>query len=317
MKAFAWIEPEDLRAAVAAGAQPGALFKAGGVDVQDRLKEHIDEPRQLVNLRRLKELDFLREENGGLSIGPLVTLGRLAGDPAVRKIAPALAQAAEAAATPQVRNLATLAGNLAQRPRCWYFRREEFRCRRKGGEECFALDGQNEMHAVFDNRTCAIVHPSATATALCAIGARLRLRGPKGERTIAIEDFFVRPEKDVTRENVLGPGELIVEVQVDPAPRSAYVKLMEKQSFDWPLAEAAVALGDRGARVWMGAAAPVPWRAAGAEKMLATEKLDPALAQAAADAAVQGATPLGQNGYKVQLLAVAVRRAVLAAGGLT
>ena len=317
MKAFAWIEPEDLRSAVAAGAQPGALYKAGGVDVQDRLKEHIDEPRQLVNLRRLKELDFLREEGGGLRIGPLVTLARLAEDPAVRKAAPALAQAAEAAATPQVRNLATLGGNLAQRPRCWYFRKEEFRCRRKGGEECFAIDGQNEMHAVFDNQTCAIVHPSATATALCAAGARLRLRGPKGERTVAIEDFFVRPEKDVTRENVLGPGELIVEVQVDPAPRSAYVKLMEKQSFDWPLAEAAVALTDRGARVWMGAAAPVPWRAAGAEKMLATQRLDPALAEAAGNAAVEGATPLGQNGYKVPLLAVAVRRAILAAGGLT
>jgi len=317
MKAFAWVEPEDLRSAVAAGAQPGALYKAGGVDVQDRLKEHIDEPRQLVNLRRLKELDFLREESGGLRIGPLVTLARLAEDPAVRKAAPALAQAAEAAATPQVRNLATLGGNLAQRPRCWYFRKEEFHCRRKGGEECFAIDGQNEMHAVFDNQTCAIVHPSATATALCAAGARLRLRGPKGERTVAIEDFFVRPEKDVTRENVLGPGELIVEVQVEPAPRSAYVKLMEKQSFDWPLAEAAVALTDRGARVWMGAAAPVPWRAAGAEKMLATQRLDPALAEAAGNAAVEGATPLGQNGYKVPLLAVAVRRAILAAGGLT
>jgi xanthine dehydrogenase YagS FAD-binding subunit len=317
MKAFAWVEPADLRGAVAAGAQPGALYKAGGVDVQDRLKEHIDEPRQLVNLRRLKELDFLREENGGLRIGPLVTLARLAVDPAVRKTAPALAQAAEGAATPQVRNLATLGGNLAQRPRCWYFRREEFRCKRKGGEECFAIDGQNEMHAVFDNQTCAIVHPSATATALCAIGARLRLRGPKGERTIAIEDFFVRPEKDVTRETVLGTGELIVEIQVDPAPRSAYVKLMEKQSFDWPLAEAAVSLADRGARVWMGAAAPVPWRASAAEKMLATRTLDAALAEAAASAAVEGATPLRHNAYKVPLLAVAVRRALLAAGGLT
>ena len=314
MKSFTWIEPEDLAAAMSAGAQEGALFKAGGVDVGDRLKEHLDEPAALVNIRRLRELDFVRSESGMLKVGPLVTLATLASDARIRQQAPALADAAAAAATPQIRNAATLGGNLAQRPRCWYFRREDFRCRRKGGSECFAIDGQNEMHAVFDNDLCAIVHPSATGTALTALGASLLLKGPFAERAVAIEDFFVRPEVDVTRENVLRPGELIVEVRIPAGRRSGYVKLMEKQSFDWPLAEAAVALGDD-PRVVLGAAAPIPWRARTAEALIRGKRVDGALAAQAAEAAVQGVKPLLHNGYKVPLLQAAVRRALLAAGG--
>ena len=316
MKAFTWIEPDDLASAISAGAQQGALFKAGGIDVGDRLKEHIDEPTALVNIRRLRNLDFLRVEGSTLRLGPLVTLATLASDARIRKQAPALADAAEAAATPQIRNAATLGGNLAQRPRCWYFRKEDFHCRRKGGTECFALDGQNEMHAVFDNDLCAIVHPSATATALTALGASLLLKGPGGERTLGMEDFFVRPETDVTRENVLRPGELIVEVRVPSGRASGYVKLMEKQSFDWPLAEAAVTVGDE-PRVVLGAAAPVPWRAKAAEALIRGKRVDEALAAEAADAALRDAKPLQHNAYKVPLLQAAVRRALLAAGGLS
>jgi xanthine dehydrogenase YagS FAD-binding subunit len=314
MKAFSWIEPEDLAGAISAGAQQGALFKAAGVDVADRLKEHLDEPVALVNIRRLRDLDFVRVEAGALRLGPLLTLASISSEARVRQHALALADAAAAAATPQIRAVATLGGNLAQRPRCWYFRKEDFRCRRKGGNECFAIDGQNEMHAVFDNDLCAIVHPSATATALTALGASLILKGPSGERTVAIDDFFVRPGADVTRENVLGPGELIVEVRVPSGRRSGYVKLMEKQSFDWPLAEAAVALGDD-PRVVLGAAAPVPWRAREAEAMIRGKRVDGTLAAAAAQAAVRGATPLQHNGYKLPLLEAAVKRALLAAGG--
>lgn len=314
MKAFSWIEPEDLAGAISAGAQQGALFKAAGVDVADRLKEHLEEPTALVNIRRLRDLDFVRVEGGALRLGPLLTLASLSSDARIRKDAAALADAAAAAATPQIRNVATLGGNLAQRPRCWYFRKEDFRCRRKGGNECFAIDGQNEMHAVFDNDLCAIVHPSATGTALTALGASLVLKGPSGERIVSLDDFFVRPGADVTRENVLRPGELIVEVRVPAGRRSGYVKLMEKQSFDWPLAEAAVALGDD-PRVVLGAAAPVPWRAKEAEAMVRGKRVDETLAAAAARAAVQGATPLQHNGYKLPLLEVAVKRALLAAGG--
>ena len=312
MKSFAWIEPEDLSGAIAAGAAKGALFKAGGVDVADRLKEHIDEPSMLVNLRRLKELDFVKLEGGTLRLGALVTLARLADDETVRKAAPALSQAALAAATPQIRNAATLGGNLAQRPRCWYFRKEDFKCRKKGGEKCFAIDGRNEEHAVFDNDVCAIVHPSATGTALTALGATLLVRGPRGERSVGIDDFFVSPRADVTRENVLGPGELITEIRVPAGRRSGYVKLMQKQSFDWPLAEAAAAI-DGEPRVVLGAAAPTPWRAKAAEAMIRGRRIDEGLAAEAARAAVQGARPLAQNGYKLALLEAAVRRALMGA----
>ena len=316
MKSFAWIEPEDLQSAIAAGAQPGALFKAGGVDVADRMKEHLDEPSTLVNLRRIKDLDFVTLEGGTLRLGPLVTLARLATDAQVQKEARILAEAASAAATPQIRNAATLGGNLAQRPRCWYFRKEEFHCKRKGGTTCFALDGQNEMHAVFDNDLCAIVHPSGTATALSALSASLVLKGPAGERSVPIDAFFVKPETDVQRENVLRAGELIVEVRVPAGRKAGYVKLMEKQSFDWPLAEAAVALGDD-PRVVLGAAAPVPWRSRAAEALLKGRAVDEKLAAAVARAAVEGARPLHHNGYKVPLLEAAVRRAALAAGALS
>jgi len=181
----------------------------------------------------------------------------------------------------------SLGGNLAQRPRCPYFRSELFHCRKKGGTECFAIPGENQEHAVFGNGLCAIVHPSGAATALVALGASLKLKGPRGERTLPIEQFFVRPEHDVTRENVLQPGELIVEVRVPAGRRGGYVKLMQKQTFDWPLADAAVVLDLDGgtireARVVLGAAAPVPWRASAVEKALVGKKLDESSARAAA-----------------------------------
>ena len=321
MNSFTWIEPTDVASAIAAGAQHGALFKAGGVDVTDLMKEHVAQPTTLVNLRRVAELDFLREEQGTLAIGPLVTLARLGDDPRVVKGAAALAQAARAAATPQIRNLATLGGNLAQRPRCPYFRSELFHCRRKGGSECFAIQGENQDHAVFDNDRCAIVHPSGTATALVALRASLKLKGPRGDRTLPIEQFFVRPEQDVTRENVLSPGELIVEVRVPTGRRSDYVKLMQKQSFDWPVADAAVSFDlDSGSvrdpRVVLGAAAPIPWRATGAERALAGAKLTDATVRAAARLATQGATPLDKNKHKIPALQAAVLRSLRAAGGL-
>jgi xanthine dehydrogenase YagS FAD-binding subunit len=138
----------------------GAVFKAGGVDLLDLMKERIAEPTRIVNLRNIKDLDYVREEGGELRLGPLVTLAALAEHDVVRKNYTALADAAGHAATPQIRNMATLGGNLLQRPRCWYFRSEQFPCRKKGGEKCYAQEGENQYHAIFNNGLCAIVHPS-------------------------------------------------------------------------------------------------------------------------------------------------------------
>ncbi|HZQ95629.1 MAG TPA: xanthine dehydrogenase family protein subunit M [Candidatus Sulfotelmatobacter sp.] len=299
-----------------------ALVKAGGVDLMDRLKEGLDAPSRLVNIRTIAGLDDVKEESGWLRIGPMVTLAAIAEHPLIRKRYTVLADAALNAATPQIRNMATVGGNLLQRPRCWYFRNEQFHCRRKGGEECFAQDGENEYHAIFDNEICAVVHPSAAACALTALGAKVGVKGKKGAREISLDELFVRPETDVTREHVLQPGELLTEIRV-PAPsdatRSAYTKVGQKESFDWPLSEVAVVLETRGgavskAAIVLGAAAPVPWRASAAEKALTGKPLNEQSAREAATAAMQGATPLSQNAYKIPMFEAVVRRTILAAG---
>jgi xanthine dehydrogenase YagS FAD-binding subunit len=299
-----------------------ALVKAGGIDLMDRMKEGLDRPSRLVNIRTIAGLDYIKEESGWLHMGPMVTLATLAEHPAIRRRYTVLADAALKAATPQIRNAATVGGNLLQRPRCWYFRSDQFHCLRKGGDRCFAQDGENEYHAIFDNEICAIVHPSATASALTALDAKVEVKGKNGTREIALDDLFIRPEKDVTREHVLGPGELLTEIRVPmltEATRSAYTKVGQKESFDWPLAEVAVVLERRGgmvskASIVLGAAAPVPWRATAAEKTLTGRLLNDQSAREAATAAVQGARPLSQNAYKVPIFEAVVRRTILAAG---
>jgi xanthine dehydrogenase YagS FAD-binding subunit len=299
-----------------------AIPKAGGVDLMDRLKEGLDAPSRLVNIRTIPGLDYIKEESGWLRIGPMVTLATIAEHPVIHKRYIALADAALNAATPQIRNMATIGGNLLQRPRCWYFRSDQFHCLRKGGDRCFAQDGENEYHAIFDNEVCAVVHPSAAACALTALGAKVEVKGKNGTREIALDDLFVRPETDITREHVLNPGELLTEIRV-PAPsdatRSAYTKVGQKESFDWPLAEVAVVLEPRGgvvskASIVLGAVAPVPWRATAAEKALAGKPLTEQTAREAATAAMQGATPFPQNTYKIPMFEAVVRRTILAAG---
>ena len=323
MNAFEWTDARTVEEALAALVD-GAAVKAGGVDLLDRMKEGLDRPRRLVNIRYVKNLNWIADdETKGLRVGPLVTLAELALDENVRTRYAALASAAGWAATPQIRNMATTGGNLLQRPRCWYFRSEDFHCRKKGGETCFAQEGENQYHAIFGNTTCAIVHPSAAAVALVALGGRVELTSAKGKREVALESFFVTPDEDVSRENRIAPGELITEIRV-PAPaagaRSAYWKQTEKDSFDWPIAEVAVSLEMDGqtcrrASVVLGAAAPVPYRARGAEAALAGKTVDEATARAAARAAMEGARPLSQNGYKVPVFETVVRRTILLAAG--
>ncbi|MGB8509913.1 MAG: FAD binding domain-containing protein [Pyrinomonadaceae bacterium] len=321
MNNFEWMEAKTVADAVA-GMGGTSVAKAGGLDLLDRMKEGISAPARLVNIRNVAGLELIREEaKTGLHVGPLVTLAQLDADALVRSRYTALAEAAGHAATPQIRNVATLGGNLLQRPRCWYFRSEDFHCLKKGGETCFAQEGENQYHAIFDNRLCAIVHPSATATALVALGARLELTGTAGKREVALEEFFVTPEQDVRRESSIGDRELITSVRVPPlasGARSAYLKQGEKESFDWPLADVAVVLEIKDGRcarasVVLGAAAPVPLRARGAEDALTGKAVNEETARVAAKAAVRGATPLSQNGYKVPVFEAIVRRAILSA----
>jgi xanthine dehydrogenase YagS FAD-binding subunit len=323
MNRFVWSEATTVQDALAQSGE-GVLFKAGGVDLVDRLKEGLDTPKQLVNIRNIAALSKIASDGTSLRIGPLVTLAALDADANVRRRFTALADAAGHAATPQIRNMATVGGNLLQRPRCWYFRNQTFHCLKKGGDHCYAQNGENEYHAVFDNSVCAIVHPSATASALIALDASVELTSAKGRREVRLEEFFVAPEQDVSRENSLRPGELLTEIRV-PMPgnntRSAYMKLGEKESFDWPLAEVAVALEQQAgkvskARIILGAAAPVPRRAKEAEALLTGNVVSEENARAAARAAMAEATPLENNAYKVPIFEAVIRRTILAAAGV-
>lgn len=318
MKPFILLRPATLSEAAREAARPGSEVKAGGVDLLDRMKEGFDSPQRVVSIAHVPGLDSI-SAGPPAKIGALATLARIASSPDIKRLYPALAAAAEGAATPQIRNMATLGGNLCQRPRCWYYRLAEFDCRKKGGPTCYAQDGENRFHAIFDSDLfCCCIHASATAVALLAYGAKLNTVSPRGRRTIVLDDFFVRPTEDARRENVLTPGEIIETVMI-PAPppgaRSVYKKLKEKESFDWPLVEACVNLTVSGgtvreARVILGSVAPTPRRATEAEAVLRGAPARPETASKAAAAAVANAKPLAQNAYKVRLARVTLERAL-------
>lgn len=320
MKNFEWVQPETVADAVTALGHPGAMALAGGVDLLDRLKERLESPSRLVSLRKLPGLDAIKVDANGATIGANVTLARLAADPELRRSHPLIGDAASHAATPQLRAMATIGGNLAQRPRCWYFRSEDFVCRKKGGTECFAATGDNSMHAIFENSLCASTHPSTVVTALLALGARVSIAG-KRAREVELASFFVKPEADVRREVDLVPGELITGLTV-PAQaanlKTAYTKQVAKQSFDWPLVDVAVALTMDGktcrqATIVLGAVAPTPRRATEAEHVLAGATVDVIAAGKAARAAIARATPLSANDHKVQILEAVLARTILTA----
>jgi xanthine dehydrogenase YagS FAD-binding subunit len=342
MERFDWLEARIVSdAAIAAtatvadamlsrpGEQPSdqaAVVKAGGIDLIDLMKEGLLTPRRLVNLRNVADLGVITEGQGGtLRIGALATLAQIAGHPVVRARYVALADAAGRSASPQIRQVATLGGNLLQRPRCWYFRSAQHHCARKGGEACFAFGGENQHHAIFDQHGCAIVHPSTAATALVALGAKIEIANPQGnKREVRLEDFFLPPDIDLHRENDLKPGEIVTAITLPPLTptvRSVHLKQGERDSFDWPVADVAVVLEltpDRNCRfasIVLGAAAPVPHRAKAAEAALLGRVVDETAARAAASAALAGATPLTKNEYKLPIFETLVRRAVLAAAG--
>ena len=307
----------------AANGRETSVVKAGGIDLLDLLKENLLAPTKVVSLRDVAGLTIIAEQAGGLRIGSMVTLASAAVHPLVRQRYPALADALQNSASPQIRNVGTLAGNLLQRPRCWYFRAAEYHCLRKGGGHCFAISGENQYHAIFDNQPCAIVHPSTAATVLVALGATLELTNSEGvSRNVLLENFFVLPDRDLQRENDLKPHEILTAILLPVLPaslRMAHLKQGEKDSFDWPLADVAVALdlnrdgSCRGAAIILGAAAPVPHRAKLAENILIGRRVDDAKAREAAHAALDGATPLTKNAYKLPLFETLVRRTILKA----
>jgi xanthine dehydrogenase YagS FAD-binding subunit len=325
LKAFAYVNPSTEKEAVAALKVDGiALPIAGGQDLLARMKDYIDEPDRLVNVKGL-DATVTATPDGGLKIGSAVKIIDLFEHAQVAKLFPAINAAAIEVGTPQIRNQATVGGNINQRPRCWYFRNEEFVCYKKGGSRCFAVNGENQYHAIFgDDGPSHIVHPSSLAVPFVAYGARFRVLGPGGEREIPAADFFTMPTlQNVLKENVLGDEDILTHV-ILPAPgnvRSGHYEVRYKQSHDWPLAFTTVVLAMNGntirsSRVVLGAVAPIPWRSKAAEDALAGKSLNEQTAAAAGEAAVSDAKPMSGNAYKVQIAKTAVKRAVMNAAGL-
>ncbi len=324
MQAFALIRPQTLAAArTRVQEDPGTrVLRAGGVDLLDRMKEGLDSPAELIELSSLQgqigqRLRALESTGGGFELGALVTLAQLAEHAPLDAGHAALREAASSAATPGIRNIATLGGNLLQRPRCWYYRDAALVCLKKGGSACFAVTGENKYHAILGGGPSFIVHPSTLASALLALDASVDIAGDS-ERTIPLADLFVTPKTDPKREHNLAPGEILVRVKL-PAPtgerRSAYAVVKEKQSHDWPLAEAVVALSlaagvMKSVRVVLGHVAPIPWRSPEAEAVLEGQKPDPTLFIKAAAAALATARPLKHNAYKIPLAQGLIREAL-------
>jgi xanthine dehydrogenase YagS FAD-binding subunit len=326
LKAFAYVNPANEKEAVAALKTDGiAVPIGGGQDLLARMKDYIDSPDRLVNVKTL-DATITSTPDGGMKIGSAVKIIDLYEHAQVATLYPAINAAAIEIGTPQIRNQGTVGGNVNQRPRCWYYRNEEFVCFKKGGSRCFAVNGENQYHAIFGNEGPShIVHPSSLAVPFVAYGARFRVLGPKGEREIGAADYFTLPTlQNVLKENVLDDEDILTHV-ILPAPgnvKHGHYEVRYKASHDWPLAFATVVLTMNGqnnigsARVVLGAVAPIPWRSKAAEAALAGNPLNEQTAAAAGEAAVAEAKPMSGNGYKVQIAKTAVKRAVLRAAGI-
>jgi xanthine dehydrogenase YagS FAD-binding subunit len=324
MKTFANKNPQTLEQAVTIlqqarkdGQTPAVA--GGGSDLLGMVKEFLVKPDVLVNLKTIKGMDQVKPAASGVDIGGLITLDTLGKHPFIRSQFTVLAEAAETVATPQIRNVGTLAGNVCQRPWCWYFR-NGFPCLKNGGDTCFSIVGDNRFHAIFGGGPSYIVHPSDTAPALVALDAKFRILGPSGERVVPAAEFFVLPQTDATKENVLAADEVLAEVQLPPAHpgrRSTYNKVLDREAWTHAVVSAAVVLDMENeicqrARVVLGGVAPIPWRLLNVERLLTGQRITPELSAKAGDAAIVGAQKLSKNAYKLPMTKALVRRTVLA-----
>jgi len=303
-----------------------AWVLAGGLDSMDWLKDRLKKPKAVVDLTQIKELHGIRETNGGLEIGAMTTITEVVRHPVVREKYSLLMQAAELVASPQIRNQGTIGGNVSQDTRCWYYR-GGWNCYRAGGNICYAdtPTAVNREHAIFDADRCVAVNPSDTAPALVALDAQMVIRGPKGERVVNAEDYWVGPGIDITRMNVLAPNELLTAIRIPATMAGAqfyFEKVRDRQVWDFPLVNVASAIKTNGdnigeARLVVNAVSATPKRLKNVEAAIVGKPRNEDTAKMAGDMAVQGAQTLRHNGYKVPLMRNLVKRAIRGAGTWT
>jgi len=321
MKNFEYLQPKTIEEA---SQQLGndwstSLPFAGGADLLGLVKDRVESPEKLVNLKSLQGMGNIEYTPGkGLRLGALVKISQIAADARIKAKYPVLAQAALEVGSPQLRNVGTLGGNLCQRPRCWYFR-GDFHCLRKGGDMCYAVDGENKYHCIVGGGPCFIVHPSDTAVALLALNAKVTMAAGKKTRQIPLKDFFVLPEVDVTRENVLKPGEIVTEVTVPdlpPGSKSAYLKFTERDVWDFAVVSVAAVIQKSGSliragRVAFGGVAPVPWLEEKISSSLTGLMFDEKKITDLAGKVFADATPLEKNAYKIPLASNLLKRMLI------
>jgi xanthine dehydrogenase YagS FAD-binding subunit len=325
MKSFENIDVKSVKEAVGLlqkfnNQKKNAAVVGGGSEYLQLMKVRVATPDYLLNLKTIPGLSYIKEEGSGFRIGALTTLTEIEEHKAVQEKLLFLSQAAGEAASPQIRNAGTVGGNLCQRPFCWYFRSPDHNCLRKSGQVCFTVAGDSRYHAILGGGPSYIVHPSDLAPALVALGARIKIAGPSGEKTMPLENFFVLPKVNYKRENILGPAEIVTEIQVPAAKAGSkgfYHKVRERQAWDHAIVSVATVVQSSGgtvreARVVLGGVAPAPWRVPKAEEFLRGKKIDETTAQKAGEIALEGAKPLKDNVYKVGLSKSLIQRALLA-----
>jgi xanthine dehydrogenase YagS FAD-binding subunit len=320
MKSFNFHKPRSLKEALSILKENNGKAKlmAGGTDLLGEMKEKVTQPEQVIYIKEIPDLKYIRTGEDGLQIGALVSLQEITVHPIIQKKFNLLAQAAQEVGSPQLRNMGTLGGNLCQRPRCWYYR-GDFVCLKKGGGQCYAVTGQNKYHAILEGGPCFIVHPSDTATALVALEARVKIASLERKKTIPLDKFFILPRQDISRENILEPDEILTEILIpyhQEGSRGVYLKARERKCWDFALASvAAICVIKEGichdVRLVLGGIAPIPLRAHRAEELLRGKSLKTKLIEQASQLALSGARPLSSNLYKVELIQALVKQALI------
>ena len=291
---------------------------AGGTDLLDEIKNGIIEPGVVVDLKSIPNLAYIKSSNGNIHIGAMTRLSELEKNPTIKTGYSVLHEAILSLATPQLRNVGTVGGNLCQRPRCWYYRDPQVECRKKGGSRCYATRGRNRYHAILSGGICHIVYPSDLAPALISLEAEVTIASPGGEKTIPLEKFYTLPRVDVHKENILEANEILKEIKIPKlktGSKSTYVKLKERGTWDFALVSAAVSGVVTGKtfkdiKIVLGGVAPIPWRLHKVENPLKGKPISDDFVKKVAKEALSDARPLKENAYKQELAAIAVCRAV-------